>query len=328
MFAVLILAVPARAVEIWDFEETCDGDFTLYSGWDTITGSSSHLNSDFKSKSWTSDGGTTWYPGGGSTTVGWLTSQGSTGGSLRKNWSVTKASGWTVEISMVILGTPTQGDANGILVFADDVDFIDIGFSADANGVPDELIFGQNWGTYDNFDPNIQYGPTVGDVREVFPTKIRIVRMPNSETIELYLNDDFSSPTAQLTTAPIGSGEGYFAVTNTILDGTSYDNFRYHSGATPPTPFYGDVNLDGFVGGVDMTRILANWGVPSPVYSQGDVSLDGVVGADDFNAVLNNWGAGTLPPEPPEAPGGGAIPEPSTLFLLAGGVLAGLIRRR
>ena len=86
----------------------------------------------------------------------------------------------------------------------------------------------------------------------------------------------------------------------------------------------GDVNEDEIVNGLDWNRVITNWGMfgPTVTRAHGDLDGDFTVGAADYNEVIDNWGS-IYAPEPP-----GAIPEPSTLLFLAGGVLAGLIRRR
>ena len=110
-----------------------------------------------------------------------------------------------------------------------------------------------------------------------------------------------------------------------VLDGGTGDLFKFNNGGTfvgSVVLLSGDVNGDGFVGAVDWNVILQNWGMTGATREQGDLNYDGTVGAADYNEVLSHWGEGTLP----EAPG--EVPEPSTLLLLAGGVLAGLIRRQ
>jgi exopolysaccharide biosynthesis protein len=80
-------------------------------------------------------------------------------------------------------------------------------------------------------------------------------------------------------------------------------------------PLLGDINLDGFVGIVDLNFLLSRWNqsVPKGDHSQGDLAGigDGYIGIDDLNVVLGNWNAGTPPTD------GAAIPEPATLVVMA-----------
>ena len=50
----------------------------------------------------------------------------------------------------------------------------------------------------------------------------------------------------------------------------------------------GDVNGDGFVNGLDMTQILANWG-PTTAGNAADLNDDGIVDGLDMTVVLSNW---------------------------------------
>ena len=88
----------------------------------------------------------------------------------------------------------------------------------------------------------------------------------------------------------------------------------------------GDLNADGFVGVDDLNIVLVNWNqnVTPGDLSQGDVTGEGFVGVDDLNQVLVNWNNGTPPT------GGVAVPEPTSLAVLAagGGALAFGRRRR
>ena len=86
-------------------------------------------------------------------------------------------------------------------------------------------------------------------------------------------------------------------------------------------PLPGDVTGDVYVGGLDLTTIITNWGMTGATRQQGDLSGDGTVSGLDYTEVITYWGTGTPPPEP------GAIPEPTTLGLLVIGGLA-LLRRR
>ena len=96
------------------------------------------------------------------------------------------------------------------------------------------------------------------------------------------------------------------------------DYIELTSTTTGPLP--GDVNNDGFVGGVDATTIIGNWGMTGAGRTDGDLSGDGNVGGPDYSEVLSNWGNGSLPAEP--------IPEPGTLLALSCGVIAVFLRRR
>ncbi len=88
-----------------------------------------------------------------------------------------------------------------------------------------------------------------------------------------------------------------------------------------PEPAPGDVNGDGYVGGVDLTTIITNWGMNPATREQGDLSGDGFVTGHDYTEVVSYWGTGVWPGEP------GAIPEPTTLVLILVGGLAVLRRR-
>jgi len=82
----------------------------------------------------------------------------------------------------------------------------------------------------------------------------------------------------------------------------------------------GDLNRDGFVGLVDLDRLLFDWNqtVP-PADPASDPSGDGFVGLDDLDMLISNWNTGT-------PPAGNPIPEPSGLALLI--LSAALLARR
>lgn len=51
---------------------------------------------------------------------------------------------------------------------------------------------------------------------------------------------------------------------------------------------YGDLNLDGRIDGLDLSALLAVWGIADPPY--GDLNDDGIVGGADLTAILARWG--------------------------------------
>jgi len=83
----------------------------------------------------------------------------------------------------------------------------------------------------------------------------------------------------------------------------------------------GDTNNDGVVDAADYITVKRHMGqgVGSAGASAGDFDLDGDVDWDDLQILIGAMGAG--------GNGGGTIPEPATLGLLALGALA-VVRRR
>jgi hypothetical protein len=80
---------------------------------------------------------------------------------------------------------------------------------------------------------------------------------------------------------------------------------------------YGDSNLDGAVNGDDLNTVLSNYNATGSGWSQGDFNYDGTVDGSDLNMVLSNYNQ-TLSV-------GAAVPEPTTLVLLAVGVIGGVV---
>ena len=85
--------------------------------------------------------------------------------------------------------------------------------------------------------------------------------------------------------------------------------------------FAGDADADGLVGQGDLDIVLGDWGHSPPTDPRADANGDGTVGQGDLNILLSQWGLGAPPPP-------GAIPEPTTLSLLALAALASIRRRR
>jgi len=82
----------------------------------------------------------------------------------------------------------------------------------------------------------------------------------------------------------------------------------------------GDTNNDGKVDQQDVERLAGNWGTSvTGGAPDGDLNGDGVVGPADMAILAANWGYGTEE--------GKAVPEPSLLAMLIGGVLMWTVRR-
>ncbi len=58
------------------------------------------------------------------------------------------------------------------------------------------------------------------------------------------------------------------------------------TGPAGPPPCFGDINLDGIVGGADLGLLLGNWGFTGT----GDLNNDGVVNGADLGLLLGAWG--------------------------------------
>ena len=81
----------------------------------------------------------------------------------------------------------------------------------------------------------------------------------------------------------------------------------------------GDLNADGSVNSGDLDMVRGNWGATIEPNTGGDANGDGYVNSADLDIVRGNWGA--------SAPAS-AVPEPSTLLLLACGFGLSAARRR
>ena len=139
-----------------------------------------------------------------------------------------------------------------------------------------------------------------------------------------YLGDDISSPGWDLQIGELNGGSQYagsmdeFALYDTAL---TLEQIQAHYNAASESGsggIEGDLNGDGFVGSADLDLVRANWGLSVTGKINGDATGDGVVNSADLDVVRGNWGQG--------APV--AVPEPSTLLLLAGLILLGATLRR
>ncbi len=86
----------------------------------------------------------------------------------------------------------------------------------------------------------------------------------------------------------------------------------------------GDVNGDVYVGALDLSTIISNWGLSSATRELGDLNDNGTVDGADYTEVITYWGWDNgLPPSEPPA----GTPEPATLALLLMGVFMFIPRR-
>ena len=89
-----------------------------------------------------------------------------------------------------------------------------------------------------------------------------------------------------------------------------------------PTLLDGDANSDGTVNALDVSLLASNWQQSGKSWGEGDFNGDGTVNALDVSLLASNW---QMSIEEEAA----AVPEPSTLILLAGLLLGfGFLRRR
>lgn len=82
----------------------------------------------------------------------------------------------------------------------------------------------------------------------------------------------------------------------------------------------GDANGDDSVNGTDLNTVLSNYNDSGMDWIDGDFNGDGSVNGTDLNAVLSNYNQSVSATT--------SVPEPSTLALMAAGVLAMLSWRR
>ncbi len=84
---------------------------------------------------------------------------------------------------------------------------------------------------------------------------------------------------------------------------------------------YGDADLDGVIGVLDLSLLASNYGSTSNTsWAKGDFNGDGLIDVLDLSLLAANYGAGQVAPQP--------IPEPGALLLLSFAATASLVRRR
>jgi hypothetical protein len=89
---------------------------------------------------------------------------------------------------------------------------------------------------------------------------------------------------------------------------------------------YGDATVNGAVDISDLSALGQNWNGSGKVWAQADFTYDGKVDISDLSALGQHWNQSIAGFSGAE--GGGLVPEPNTLALLATGLLAYGWRRR
>ena len=95
----------------------------------------------------------------------------------------------------------------------------------------------------------------------------------------------------------------------------------------------GDLDGDGGVGETDFQLVLSHYGtaVQAGNFLLGDADGDGYVGVNDIDYILSRWGdgpTGSITAAPAITDVTPAVPEPTSLVLIGGGLVALTLRRR
>ena len=201
----------AQGQETWNLEFTGFGNpGTVFTNSTNISSSTYNQNSLFTAPS--------------GTVPGWLTANGNPGGLLGKDFSgITKASGWTVEWDFKAhpTGTLTSTD---LVQFADNTNNVSVRY--DAGSVQ---LFGSSGSSS---------APVSLDTRQ--DHSYRLIRQPNSNTVGLYIDNNFTSPATSFTPASTSSNLNRVRWGSSTFE-AAYDYFRYKTGsslpaAPPPQP--------------------------------------------------------------------------------------------
>jgi hypothetical protein len=111
---------------------------------------------------------------------------------------------------------------------------------------------------------------------------------------------------------PIDDGYGYLRDFRATIEGFAYEtaaDTRIVAGAK----ISGDADLNSTVNGADLNIVLSNYNQTGVGWAQGDFDDNGTVNGADLNVVLSNYNQSVSL--------GAAVPEPSTLGMLALGAV-------
>ncbi len=143
-----------------------------------------------------------------------------------------------------------------------------------------------------------------------------LLRNSSADTIDYAVVSTGGSYTVDTTTYVQEGDELFIAIGYLSNDGSdsTFVDLTFQVGPT----LMGDVDLSGYVDDDDLSILLANWNLYAD-WTTGDLDQNGFVADNDLSLILASWNDGTPPLD------GSAVPEPTTLVLLAVGGLA-LIR--
>lgn len=168
-----------------------------------------------------------------------------------------------------------------------------------------------------------------------------IVRQQSLASVRSLVGAWYNSVGGLPGTLGLGSTEAFYTVAGAFTTLAVYDNSiagqtlaSFDGVAVLPTDvlvkytYLGDTNLDGVVNATDLSRVLLGLNGQGSGWNFGDVNYDGVVNFVDLGRTLAAMRGQGSPLGGSELGGGGVIPEPSAIGVIAGvAMLAGRRRR-